>query len=330
MKLIPLCALFSALMTIQGCHQSNPPEDAAVLANSPRDAATATPEKTQVAEPLVLTREQVTRIGLQTEPIKATQFADEIAGFGLVTVHEAIAQAMAEWVSAKAVEKQSQAALARTQKLSGTAGAMSADTEEAAARQAAVDAAAATLARQHLSGVLGQKLPWDAEAHPEILKSLASGDAQLLRVTFPLGSLPGNMPVSLRVARLGTPAGGKSWKISSVWAAPADSAVPGRSFFGLLHGQDLAEGERLVVFAPLGAPLAGVLVPQEAVLLSDGKYWCYIEQQSGSFQKREVDIGRPFEAGYFLTEGFKPGEKVVTQGAAHLLAQQSNNGTEPD
>ncbi len=43
-----------------------------------------------------------------------------------------------------------------------------------------------------------------------------------------------------------------------VWDAPADSNIPGRSYFALLKGADAGEGERLTVWAPVGESLSGV------------------------------------------------------------------------
>jgi len=247
-----------------------------------------------------------------------------------VIPHEAIAQAVAEMSTAQAAEKQSRSALARTQRLSGTPGAMSADVEEANARQLAVDAAALNLAKQRLSASFGQKPPWSGGEKPALLQALADGSQQLVRVTFPLGALPGEAPKTLSASRLGSGEGIKRLKLTSIWAAPADATVPGRSFFSVLRAGELGEGERIIAWAPIGAPQPAVLVPADAAVISDGKYWCYIEAKPGSFVRTEIDAARPFEDGYVVTQGVKAGDKVVTRGAAQLLAQESNSGADAD
>ena len=118
-----------------------------------------------------------------------------------------------------------------------------------------------------------------------LLHALADGSQQLVRVTFPLGALPGEAPTSLSASRLGAGDSVKRWKLSSVWAAPADATVPGRSFYSILRAGKLGEGERIIAWAPIGAPHPGVLVPAEAALISDGKYWCYIEAKPGSVRQ---------------------------------------------
>jgi hypothetical protein len=207
---------------------------------------------------------------------------------------------------------------------------MSADIEEANARQLAVDTAALNLAKQKLSAAFGQKPPWSGGENPALLQALADGREQLVRVTFPLGAMPGAAPKALSASRLGSGPVGKRWKLASIWPAPADASVPGRSFFSVLRAGELGEGERIIAWAPIGAPQPGVLVPAEAAVISESKYWCYIEAQPGTFVRTEIDTGKPFEDGYVVTQGVKVGDTVVTQGAAQLLAQESNSGADAE
>jgi multidrug efflux pump subunit AcrA (membrane-fusion protein) len=207
---------------------------------------------------------------------------------------------------------------------------MSADVEETNARQAAVDAAALALARQRLSATFGQNPPWGHGGNQALLHALANGSTKLARATFPLGTLPGDTPKTLRASRIGTAPTGQAWKLTPVWPAPADAGVPGRSFFAIMRGGDAGEGERIIVWAPIGSAQSGALIPAEAAVISDNKYWCYVETKSGTFVRTEIDTGRPFENGYFVTDGVKPGDKVVVKAAAQLLAQESNSGAEAD
>jgi hypothetical protein len=326
-KMLVLCV---ALAAVSACHKS-PPEVSATAAEKSTGAPQAAANKDKDAgEGVSLTPAQIEKIDLKTEALKAVDYAEETAGYGTVIPHEAIAQAVAELSTAQAAEKQSRSALARTQRLSGTPGAMSADIEEANARQLAVDAAALNLAKQRLSASFGQKPPWSGGENPALLQALADGSKQLVRVTFPLGALPGEAPKTLRASRLGTGEGSKRWKLTSVWAAPADATVPGRSFFSVLRAGELGEGERIIAWAPIGVTQPGVLVPAEAAVISEGKYWCYIEAKPGTFVRTEIDTGKPFENGYAVTQGVKAGDKVVTRGAAQLLAQESNSGADAD
>jgi hypothetical protein len=333
-KLLALCV---ALAGLSACHKS-PPEVTATADSKSIGAANAEEGKDNkqagkekvAGDGVSLTPAQIEKIGLKTEALKVVDYAEETAGYGTVIPHEAIAQAVAELATAQAAERQSRSALARTQRLSGTPGAMSADIEEANARQLAVDNAALNLAKQRLSATFGQKPPWNGGGSQALLQALADGSTQLVRVTFPLGALPGEGPKTLSASRLGSGEAAKRWKLTSVWPAPADATVPGRSFFSVLRAGELGEGERIIAWAPIGAPRPGVLVPADSVVISEGKYWCYIETKPGTFVRTEIDTGKPFENGYVMTRGVEAGDKVVARGAAQLLAQESNSGADAD
>jgi hypothetical protein len=326
---LPAVLLCLALAALSACKKSAPEKTASAADEKSSSAAKTGESKDQEASDGVsLTPEQIEKIGLKTVAVKAVDYSEETAGYGTVIPHEAIAQAVAEIITAQAAEKQSRSSLARTQRLSGTLGAMSADVEEANARQLAVDTAALNLAKQRLSATFGQKPPWSNGENHALLQALAEGSTQLVRVTFPLGSLPGEVPKSLSASRLGSASSGKRWKLPLIWAAPADATVPGRSFFSVLRAGELGEGERIIAWAPIGASQPGVLIPADAAVISEGKYWCYIEEKPGKFSRTEMDSGKPFENGYVVMQGVKAGDKVVISGAAQLLAQESNSGAD--
>lgn len=329
-----IAAACAGLLSVSACHKS-PAEPAPPAAEKNADSAPQTQTQTQTKAPdaaagVRLTPEQIEKMGLETEAAKTVDYAQHATGYGTVIPHESIAQAVAELATAEAAEKQSRSALARTRRLAGTAGAMSADVEESNVRQVAVDTAALNLAQQRLTATFGPKPPWSGGRSPRLLEALADGSTQLLRVTFPSGSLPGGIPKTLSISRLGQAVGDKRLTVSMIWTAPADANVPGRSFFALLRSGDLGEGDRVIGWAPIGAAQPGVWVPAAAALISDAKYWCYVQTMPGTFVRTEIEASRPFENGYVVTSGVKPGDRVVTQGAALLLAQESNSGQDAD
>ena len=123
------------------------------------------------------------------------------------------------------------------------------------------------------------------------------------------------------------------WTAHPVWDAPADSGLPGRSVFALLEHSDVAEGERLLAWAAGAASEkaeSGVLVPPSALVVSEGKYWCFVERQSGLFARVAVDIGRSMADGYFVAGTVKPGESIVVSSAGLLLARQTNPSSEAE
>jgi hypothetical protein len=314
----------AALLALAACRRGPPDEGRAPAAAAGKSAPAAE------AEGLALKPDEIAKAGIATTRAAPTEHAPESTGYALVIAREAIAQAAAELTSAAAVERASRAALARGRSLAGTPGAMPLESQEAAERQAAVDHAALILAERRLSAAYGSQAPWKDNYESPLLSALAGGESRLLRVTFPLGALGAATPAKLRFSHLSTAAVGGSLESQSVWAAPADASIPGRSFFALLKGSDASEGERLLAHAPVGAAEAGVIVPFSAAVISGGKYWCYLEVKPGSFVRTELDVGMPTDDGYFVSSGIAPGAQIVTRSAGELLARELNPGTAAD
>ncbi len=314
------CLAASLLLLLAACSRNIEP--AAV-------AASETETEAESEQGLTLDKDQREKIGLATSTVAESSFLGELPGFGVVLGHEAIAVASAEVATAQAAVRQSRAALARAQGLAGTPGALPAETAENAERQAAADATALTLAERRLTALLGQGAPVNADG-AAVLSELATGQVKLVRATFPLGELLDSLPKRLRLARLDASGGARNWTGTVIWDAPADTAVPGRSFFTLLRASDVGEGERLQVWASTGATNKGATVPASAVVQSNSAYWCYIEESEGSFMRIEVDTSRPVPGGYFVSEGVAAGDAVVTAGAGLLLARETNPSTEAE
>ena len=312
------CVALCASLTISGCHKTPAAADA---------PATGTSEE---SEGVTLKPEEVKKMGIVTAEAKTIMHSPEATGFAVVLAHESLATAVAELDTAAATERQSRTALARTQRLAGTAGAMPADTLEGLQRQSAVDQAALELSHRKLSSSFGQNSPWKNQLNSPQLRALASGDAKLVRISFPLGTTGDAAPTSVRLAHINASQGGKSIEAHSVWPAPADASVPGRSYFAYLKSGEFGEGEHLLAWVPIGEAETGVLVPASAAIINGGKYWCYVEEKPGQFVRSELDPGMATNDGYFVKEGIEAGAKIVTVSAGQLLAREINPSTAAD
>lgn len=314
---LALCCSISLL--IGGCERG--PSAAQAQQSAPDEEK----EKASVpaeSEGVTLKPDEIEKAGIEIKAAAAGEHAPEVTGYALVISREAIAQAVADLSTAAAVEHQSQAALARSRSLAATPGAMPVEAQEAAERQATVDQAAMQLAERRLSAVYGRNAPWkDDYASPE-LAALARGESKLVRVTFPLGALGPGVPQTLRLGHLGSAPGSKSFGSAIVWSAPADTSLPGRSFFAILKGSDVSEGERLLAWAPVGPAESGVVIPYSAVVISGGKYWCYVAEKPGLFVRKEIDPGMPTDDGYFVKANVAAGANIVTASAGELLARE--------
>jgi hypothetical protein len=310
---LPCAAL---LLSIAGCGQSAPAEDK-------KDAG-----DNQAG--VTLTPEQVKDLGIATTPARAAIYRQTVSGYGAVVALDTIAQADADVASALAAAAQSAAAAVRARSLStGEEAAVSREVVEATQSKAAADQAALGLAERKLQSAFGFDAPWKTPAaRKAVMAKLASGEASLARITFPLGSLGGQQPSQISVARLGNAT--QSWACRTVWEAPADPNLPGNGYYCLLGRTGLAQNEHLTARVGLGPELPGVWIPQAALLVGENNSWIYVEPETGHFVRVPVDTGKPDKDGFFLDRGagVTPNEKIVTGAAGLLMARETNPSTE--
>jgi uncharacterized lipoprotein NlpE involved in copper resistance len=316
--------LIAVAIALTGCGNSNVADQPTQLSASASSAGEITSSAS-----VSLTPQELEKLAIATSTAQDYTFTPEVEGYGLVLDHETIAQRVADVLTAHVAVQQSQSALARMHQLADTPGAYSQENSENIVRQAAADQAALTLAQRKLSATLGLNPPWQAADENATLAALASSNLKLVRVTFPLDALHGE-PKSLRIARLSNSSTRQNWSVNQIWNAPADSAMPGRSYFALLKSADLSEGEHVMVWAPVGASEHGVLVPGDAIVISEGSYWCYVQTAPGSFKRVPVDSRQPVDDGYFVREGLKAGDVIVTQAASLILARESGSVSQAD
>lgn len=307
------------------------PDDAADKADAAKADTAGQPDKSDAGDdahphPLELPAEQLTRLGVATTPVQEAHYAPASEGFGVVVGHELVAQAAADLQTAVASEHLSGATLERAKRLSSGPGALGADVLETAQRQQAADQSAVLLARRKLSALLGVGFPWRGEAADAELAKLADGSHQLLRVTFPPVSSAPVVHKVLRISSIDAPSP-TAWVARTVWSAPQDPALPGRSVFAVLTDANLAEGARVRAVSSSESATLGVVVPEAAVVITNGEYWCYVKKKEGVFQRVALDGGRPLGDGYFVADGVTVGNEVVTTGAGMLLARELNAST---
>ena len=102
-----------------------------------------------------------------------------------------------------------------------------------------------------------------------------------------------------------------------------DPRIQGRSFLYVAPAHlGLTPGINLLAHMSVGSPIKGLIVPTSAVVWSEGRAWAYQLTASDHFTRRAVATDISVEKGFFVAEGFSPGDKVVTQGAQALLSEE--------
>jgi len=83
--------------------------------------------------------------------------------------------------------------------------------------------------------------------------------------------------------------------------------------------------------AAAGEAETGVLIPAVAVVLFEGQAWIFGEgDEPGRFERKAVELTRALPGGWFAARDFKPGDRIVTAGAASLLADELKAQIEGD
>jgi hypothetical protein len=165
-------------------------------------------------------------------------------------------------------------------------------------------------------------------AHSPEFDRLVQQQDFLVQVMLP----PGTQTAAPRSASLET-AQGKLLNARLVSPFPRlDPRIQSPSFLYMTGNQPgLIPGLNLAVLLPSGPVLQGVTVPANAVVWWEGKAWAYVQLSPDQFSRREVPTELPVNEGWFApitTQAnpvFRPGEKLVVNGAQQLLSEESRS-----
>jgi len=270
---------------------------------------------------LKLDAEAQRHIGLKIEPIAAAQLPPEVKGYGRVLDPAPLAALHIEGESARAALAASTREFERLKRLheqDQNVSTRALETAEAAAKH---DQILAESVKNRFDLNWGRALGGQKDL-PAFINSLAAQEAALVRIDLPLGEALQTPPVGARIAALtaGAP------PVEAQFLGPATTADPltqGQGFLFLLTGNPLPPGAAVTGWLKVpGEPASGVIVPRAALLRHEGGAYVYVQIGDENFQRREIELDRPVEKGWFVMEGVKAGEKIVVIGAQQLLSEE--------
>jgi hypothetical protein len=199
---------------------------------------------------------------------------------------------------------------------------------QAANAQAAADLERVNAARRELALRWGGGVA-DMQAHrrAELLNDLANAHAELVRVEIPAG-----MPIPRAGSNL-TVRGSSAAEVFSgeVLGGLPPTADPGGSQTRAVLVELKADAAKLPVGQTLSAEVPnpdvagtdGVILPRAALVRRDARAWVYVQTAPTEFIRREVHGLRSVTSGWFVAQGFAPGDRVVATGAPSLLGIES-------
>ncbi len=291
------------------------------------------PTKAEEAGVVSVDVKSLARSGIVTAPLEKTTYRPEFAAYGVVVDLQPLlalrtrqATAAADASSAETALKASRDEYERNRVLFADDRNVSLKALEAAeaayrADQAKLQSASAALrevnatGRQQFGYVI---MRWALDPASAEFAGLVSGQASLVRITLPADRRT-DVPKSVQVDAPGAA------QISAQLVSPspqADPTVQGRSYFYRTQ-VSLPAGMRVVARLPMSSQsVEGFLVPDSAVIWYGNEPWVYVQESSERFVRRRA-LGQPASTGgLFVTEGFKPGERVVVRGAQLLHSDE--------
>jgi hypothetical protein len=274
---------------------------------------------------LTLNEEAQKRLALKMTALAAAQYEPEVKGYGRVLDPAALSAMAADAASARAAANASEKEVQRLKILAGqdNASARALQAGEAAAER---DRAAVEAAEEKFISTWGPGIT-ERKDLTELLQSLARRDKALARVDLPAGEL---VKTQLTGASL-TALAEETNRVAAEVIGPAptvDPQIQGQGFLLLLKGHEpaFAPGAAVIGYLKVpGSSLTGVVVPSEAITRFNARSWVYVQTGAQTFVRREVSPQRSLAEGLLVTEGFKPGERVVVQGARMLLSEEQKH-----
>lgn len=258
-------------------------------------------------------------IGLQTSPVTAATLPPEIKAYGRVLDSAALVSLHGDAVTAAAALQASQPEYERLKKLNAQDNASARALEAAEAQmkhdQGALDAAEAQLAAASSKAVLDRT--------SDFFQSLAKQEGVLVRLDLPAGESIAGEPTA---AQLTLPGATQAVIADFLGrAAATDPQAQSAGFIFVVTNAPAALSPGLSVAGYLqlaGEPADGAVVPDAAVVRSDGRAWIYIQTGDTAFARREISTDHPASGGWFVTNGAAAGDKIVVTGAQTLLSEE--------
>lgn len=286
------------------------------------------------------------RNGIRTASLEAISHRQELQTTAVVLPVQDLINLRNGYVSANAQLQKAKASLDVSQREYERLNALYKDERNASAKavqaaqgvlqsdQATINAAedAVFLEQNNIRQQWGETVArWLVAGSPEFERIVRQQDL-LIQITLPPGTTQGKAPASASLQTVE----GKLLQARLVSPFPRlDPRIQSPSLLYLTAKQPgLVPGLNLAVLLPSGPVLRGVMVPANAVVWWEGKAWAYVQMSVNQCSRREVPTQMPVNGGWFVpiskeaNPTFRPGEKVVINGAQQLLSQEFSSQTQ--
>ena len=306
------------------------------LAPGSEAAAPALPQRVAVVNGVtVVTLDAATQAqsGIRTELLAAASYQPETVTYGSVLDLQPLIDLRARYFSAQADAGTARALLAASRQEYERSRLLYQDDQNVSLKtyqavraaylsdQARADAAA--IAAQSIQAALRQQFGatlgrWALDSRSTECARLLDRRDVVLRVTVPPGAdseAPARIQISANDNR----------RLPAYLVSPSpqsDPVIQGSAFMYRVAAP-IATGTTIVAYLPAaGQTTRGTRIPAGAVVWYGGQPWVYLQIHSERFGRYPLAQKAPMPGGYFVTQGFKAGDRVVVSGAQLLLSEE--------
>ena len=248
----------------------------------------------------------------------------------LLGLRERYLVSQAELNGAKARLKQAGQSLKRQQELfrHGIAAKRSVQEKEAqgSADQALVDVGNARLmAIANEARLLWGKAlaEWALSEKTNKLTEFLLGRQHLLQITLPTNKQLASEVDSIFIEHYGNRGKAARPAVLISRSTQADNTMQGESYFFQVGGDGLSMGMKVSAWIP--QPSQGqpwIIVPESALVWYVDQVYVYTKIAKDTFTRRLVKEFLTFPEGYFIKDGIRAGEEIVTIGGQMLLSEE--------
>ncbi len=323
-RILRICAIASlfAVLAIASCSQKAEKGEAGAEAEKGKSAESRVQHGTNGEVAVKVDAQTQQLMGLKILSLSAGRLQPEKKAYGRVLDIAPLAAITAELATAEAAAQASQAELKRLTTLAAQNNTSERALQTAQAA-AAHDQTQLAAARLKLLASWGSAIAARKDL-ADFVQSLSSLATALVELELPAGETLNGQPTGARLVTVAD----RTRPIGAEVVGPAafvDPQMQARGYLFLVASNQsrLAPGAAVTGFISLpGEPQTGVVLPRESVVRFQGATWIYRQTADQTFERVEVNLAQPLDDGWFVSEGLKPGEKVVTVGAQQLLSEE--------
>lgn len=275
--------------------------------------------------------------GLRTQALESTRHRPELPAFAQVVDLQPLLQRRAEFESASAEQAVAEAELEASEQTferlrmlhDEDANVSAREFQEARAQWRADKARLAAIEREQRSlhartvHTWGRTLTdWALGGDAAVFNRLLERETVLTLLVLSAGqTLPRDLE-TVYVQHNGDRVAAREAKLISP-APEAGGAAQGETYFTYTQAEGLRTGMRLAAWVPSGEPATrGVALPESSIIWYAGRPWAYVKLEETLFARRPIDDYQKSADGWFVEDGFEPGERIVTRGAQMLLSEE--------